>query len=90
MHYLHLKNIDNETDIYYKDMDTCQYMQFFLVTYPGISKQHGLKHCIIQLRKYIVIRNYYILNHKLLYTLVLIKESDIDNVLSKLNSFSQV
>ena len=28
VHYLHLKSIDNETDIYYKDIDTCQYMQF--------------------------------------------------------------
>ena len=60
LHYLDLKIIDNESDIYYKDVylvNTCA----FPVTHPGIPKQLGLKLCIIELRKYVVIRNYWII-----------------------------
>ena len=59
----HLKTIDNETDIYYKDtrihilVNTCT----FPVTHLGISKQLGLKPCIIKLRKYVVIINHLII-----------------------------
>ena len=49
VHYLDLKIINNETDIF-----TCT----FPVTHPGISKQLGLKPCIIEQQKYLLIRNY--------------------------------
>ena len=57
VHYLDLKIIDNETDVYYKDTHTDQYMHFSSYT-PWNIKQLGLKPCIIELQKYIVIRNY--------------------------------
>ena len=56
MHYLDLKIIDNETDIYYKDAHTGQYMHLSSYT-PWNIKTAG----IIELRKYVVIRNYWMI-----------------------------
>ena len=54
LHYLELKIIDNETDIYYTDTHTDQYMHFSSYTTWNIKT----KPCIIELQKYVVIRNY--------------------------------
>ena len=57
VHHLNLKIIDNE-QIFIIKIHILVNTWTFPVTHPGIQKELGLKPCIIELQKYVVIRNY--------------------------------
>ena len=55
VHYLDLKIVDNETDIYYKDTHTGEYMHFYT---PWNIKTAWIKVLYSRATKYVVLRNY--------------------------------